>query len=361
MRRGGGAGRLRRASALGGRYFHRLHQRGADCGQPAGPTRCRFAHVLGNCHAAAAAAHSALGTRRRAGLDSRAPATPACGHAGASRHTRRSAGLFSAALAARRQQPGEGQLLRHRAAARHAGKAGRFRPAQQRRNPHQRGRGECAQRQPSGVRQRRDAARPRAHHGLGRAAAGFSGGGDRRRVLLGRRAGVEHALVAGAGRPSQPPHPGVPGRSMERGGRGAQNPARRGRAAERHPVFQPYAHHHLHPAAGAAAASHSARFAAAHSARQTRRVVRTGAGNGAGQTLQRHPPDLPRQSLRRSGQGLRLRPRRNALALAKRPRRHAPHPRPPGLVRSAQRRAGLRHPRRTHAGLSRCSFRASAK
>ena len=111
----------------------------------------------------------------------------------------------SAGAAVAAGQPAIAELLRHRAAAQDAGAAGRFRPHQRSEDAAQRRRGrrhlgqfqlfrQCR------VQEARQENRPRAHHGVRRAAAGLSVGRNRRRALLGRRHRLQHAARLRAGR-----------------------------------------------------------------------------------------------------------------------------------------------------------------
>ncbi len=86
--------------------------------------------------------------------------------------------------------------------------------------------------------------RPRAHHGLGRAAAGISAGRDRRRVLLGRRPRLEHAARLCARSREERRPADLPGRPVQRARRGAGLDPRGDRAREGHPLFQPHAADH---------------------------------------------------------------------------------------------------------------------
>ena len=89
-------------------------------------------------------------------------------------HAAHSAGAVVAA-----GQPAGAELLRHRAAEEDAGAAGRFRPHQRSEMPAQRRRGRRHHGQfplfrQCRIQEARQAHRPRAHHGLRRAAAGLS-------------------------------------------------------------------------------------------------------------------------------------------------------------------------------------------
>ena len=116
----------------------------------------------------------------------------------------------------------------------------------------------------------------RAHRRLGRAAAGLCGRGDRGPALLGRRPGVEHAAVGRARRRAAARHAGVSGRSVERARPAAEEPARRRRARQGHPLFEPHARRDAAARARAPPAPPAARSAGARAGRpaQRRRVVR---------------------------------------------------------------------------------------
>src|SRR3546814_3658027 len=75
-------------------------------------------------------------------------------------------------------------------------------------------RSERAQRQPRLLRLRRAPAESGTLHGLRRPAARLSRRGDRRRVLLGRRHGLEYAALAGPQQRAAARHPDLPGRSL---------------------------------------------------------------------------------------------------------------------------------------------------
>ena len=92
------------------------------------------------------------------------------------------------------------QLLRHGAAARDTRAVRRLRSPQYGRHAPERRRGQHPQGQLGLFRHARAPARPRAHHGERRAAAGLSAGRDRGRALLGRRRRHQHAAAVPARR-----------------------------------------------------------------------------------------------------------------------------------------------------------------
>ena len=215
-----GPGRGRHRTRLGGRCLDRRDQRRADRRQPARASRRAPARVLDHRHrAAAAAAHRrAVAGRGRAGPAAGAhDARLVRGHARDARRPARFLRAAPALAAARARRAGpDPEPLRHRAAAGDAGAAGRLRAHQftPRHAPDGVGR-QRAQRQRRAVRQPAwtlgRAHRGVAHPGLGRAAAGLCRGGHRRRALLGRRPGVEHAAGHRARRRAAARHAGLPG------------------------------------------------------------------------------------------------------------------------------------------------------
>ena len=80
----------------------------------------------------------------------------------------------------------------------------------------QRRRGQCPDRQFRLFRHVAHSHRPGTHHGERRAAARFSARRDRRRVLLGRRSGLEHAAAIRARRAAASRHVRLPGRPVQR-------------------------------------------------------------------------------------------------------------------------------------------------
>ena len=82
------------------------------------------------------------------------------------------------------------------------------------------------------------------HHGERRAAAGLSADRDRRRVLLGRRPGLEHAAAVRARPAGTARAAGVPGRPVRRARRDAGDARRGERAREGHPLLEPDAPEH---------------------------------------------------------------------------------------------------------------------
>ena len=97
--------------------------------------------------------------------------------------------------------------------------------------------------------------RPRAHHGVGRAAARLSAGRDRRRALLGRRPRLEHAAGLRAGQREERGSADLPGRPVQRPRSAAGLDPRGDRTREGHPLFQPHpAQHRRQPQAAQYAA-----------------------------------------------------------------------------------------------------------
>ena len=141
------------------------------------------------------------------------------------------------------------ELLRHRAAEEDAGAAGRFRSHQRsedaavgrRRRRHL---GQLQIFRQLRVQEARQEDRPRAHHGLRRAAAGLSVRRDRGRALLGRRHRLQHAARLRARCRARSRPADLPGRPVQRPRRSAEDAARGHRAREGHPLLQPHAHEH---------------------------------------------------------------------------------------------------------------------
>ena len=83
-----------------------------------------------------------------------------------------------------------------------------------------------------------------AHHGLGRPAPGSALCDDRRRLLLGRRVGVQYAPAVRARRTHDRPLGDLPDRPVQRRRRDAHQPDRGGRTRARHPLFEPHPDEH---------------------------------------------------------------------------------------------------------------------
>ena len=125
---------------------------------------------------------------------------------------------------------------------------------------------------------------------------GFPAGRDRRRALLGRRPGLQHAAAMGAGRAAARGHARLPGRPVERARRAAARPGRGRRAAEGNPVLQPHPRRDR-PFQAVAEASPAPSRLSATACRPSLRDARTSrCSRGSGREgLQHRAPDLSRK------------------------------------------------------------------
>ena len=211
-------------------------------------------------------------------------------------------------------------------------------------------RGQRAHRQLRLLRHRQRAPRRAPRHGQRRAAAGLCAGRDRRRALLGRRPGLEHAAAIRA-RPAG--HAARAWCSRSTCSRRAANcRATLAEVGEREKDIRFSSRTRMNTTVELAAAGDRAggttpaRQAAARAARRPRRAGAGGAAlRGRGR---RRAPDLPQQALREPVEGLRVLAPVDAGALGRRQGRHGPDAARPALARppaQRQRRPRLR-PRR---------------
>ena len=130
---------------------------------------------------------------------------------------------------------------------------------------------------------------------------GFPADRDRRRALLGWRPRVQYAAAMGARQPAAAGHARLPGRSLERARRVAARPHRVRGAPEGHPLFEPHA-------GGDRSSSRKRSCSVARppsssrSSREMRgkRRRRNCWRRSRRESLQHHPPDLPREEITRA-------------------------------------------------------------
>ena len=125
------------------------------------------------------------------------------------------------AVLRRRRQPRRAELLRHRTAEAHAGRARRFRSHQRSLDATVGRRGQGADRRLRLFRQPASSHHGRPHTRQRRAAAGISAGDDRRRGILGRRHRLQFAALVRAGRFAAAQCADRPGRPLQRQRRAA--------------------------------------------------------------------------------------------------------------------------------------------